>query len=209
MFRAPISPATAEPLPAARWVYAVAVVLTLASSLPSSLFAQEESPDVRAQSLYRAGETAFHAGEYQAAFDLFQSAFDLSHRGALLHNMALCADRLRRDDQAAGLYAEYLERVPEAENRVEVDARLRALRAAIARHEQAPPVEVPAAAATVPSEPPRSAMDEPWFWPVIGGGAALVVAGVIIGVVIATQPTDEPYRTGDIGGVVFALELRP
>lgn len=187
------------------WVSVVPVVLGLLVLAPAGAHAQGRDRDERAQGLYRAGETAFHAGEYEAAFDLFRSAFELSHRPGLLHNMALAADRLRRDQDAAQYYGEYLERVPDAANRSEVEARLRALRQAIARHEQAPPVEsaqqappVPAASAEVTSEP--------WFWPVVLGGAALVVAGVVTGIVVGTQPIDEPYRTGDIGGVIFALQ---
>ncbi len=181
--------------------FVLAMAVGLASmTLPLRVAAQAGDADDRALSLYRAGETAFHAGEYEAAFDLFQSSFDLSHRPGLLHNMALAADRLRRDEDAARLYSEYLSRVPDAENRSEVEARLRALRLAIARHEQAPPVE--AAPAVAPS---HDATNEAWFWPVVGGGIALVLAGVVVGIVVGVQPTDEPYRTGDVGGVVFAL----
>lgn len=182
------------------WMAIVIVGLLLVA--PARACAQDGDTDARAQSLYRAGETAFHAGEYEAAFNLFRSSFDLSHRPGLLHNMALAADRLRRDEDAAQLYSEYLTRLPDAENRVEVEARLRALRQAIARHEQAPPVEAAPAAVGTPA---REVTDEPWFWPVIGGGIALVLAGVVTGIVVGTQPTDEPYRTGDVGGVVFAL----
>lgn len=191
---------------AQRFIGVSVVAMTLLLSpvaFPTTVRAQEGDTDTQAQSLYRAGETAFHAGEYEAAFDLFRSSFDLSHRPGLLHNMALAADRLRRDEDAAQFYSEYLARVPNAENRTEVEARLRALRQAIARHEQAPPVEAPTAA---PAEPAHDVTSEAWFWPVVGGGIALVLAGVVVGIVVGTQPTDEPYRTGDVGGVVFALQ---
>lgn len=189
----------------ARWFVGAVIAAGLTVAFPAAVSAQVDDADARALSLYRAGETAFHAGEYEAALDLFQRAYGLSPRPRLLHNMALCADRLRQDVRAADLYTQYLDREPQAENREEIEARLRALRRAIERNEQAPPVE---ATPAVPAADvgPRDATSEPWFWPVVGGGIALVLAGVVVGIVVGTQPTDEPYRTGDVGGVVFALQ---
>lgn len=188
----------------ARWFLGAVIVAGLTVAFPEAVSAQVDDADERALSLYRAGETAFRAGEYEAALDLFQRAYGLSPRPRLLHNMAVCADRLRQDARAADLYSQYLEREPQAENREEIEGRVRALRRAIERNEQAPPVEVtPDVPAAVPG--PSDVTSEAWFWPVVGGGIALVLAGVVVGVVVGTQPTDEPYRTGDVGGVVFAL----
>lgn len=48
--------------------------------------------------------------------------------------------------------------------------------------------------------------NEGWFWPVILGSGALVIGGVILGVVLGTQPQDEPFAQGNVGGVFMALE---
>ena len=51
--------------------------------------------------------------------------------------------------------------------------------------------------------------NQDWFWPVILGGAALVLGGVVAGVVLGTGPHYSDYATGDTGVVFFALEGRP
>lgn len=45
---------------------------------------------------------------------------------------------------------------------------------------------------------------EGWFWPVILGSGALVVGGVILGVVLGTQ--SDPLESDNLGGVFMALE---
>lgn len=49
---------------------------------------------------------------------------------------------------------------------------------------------------------------EDWFWPLIGTGAALVVAGVTLGLVFGLQ-SDAPFERSDVGGVVMTLEVGP
>ncbi len=181
--------------------------------------AQDEDPEARARRLYEVGEAAFAQGEYEVALDLLGSAYELSPRPALLYNMGVCADRLRRDAEAIEHYDGYLARFPDAPNRTDVEARLRALREAGALRSAAAPPEsdvlpVPVQVVVVPSigEGPaqeRDVTSEDWFWPVLGGTIAVVIGGVALGVILGTRVGDEPYRTGDIGGVVFALEGAP
>jgi tetratricopeptide (TPR) repeat protein len=175
--------------------------------------AQDADAETRARRLYEVGESAFAEGEYEVALDLLRSAYELSPRPALLYNMAICADRLRRDSEAFTYYSQYLERFPSAPNRADVEARIRALRDATAGAE---PTDAPAMppAPDEPLVPPSTVVAndvtaEGWFWPVIGSGIALVLGGVVVAVVLGTTPSYEPYGTGDIGGVVFALEGRP
>jgi tetratricopeptide (TPR) repeat protein len=205
------------------------VLLGAASMLDTGrgvLHAQaQESPDDRARRLYQAGEAAFDEGEFEVSLRLLRSAYQLSPRPALLYNMAICADRLRRDQEALQLYDEFLERVPDSATRASVEARARALREALARSEQAtplPPVAEGVSSSDDVAARPREIeasevqpgaggsdpTEEPWFWPVFGAGLALIIGGVV-GVVVGVQPADQPYRTGDIGGVVFALEIAP
>ncbi len=47
-----------------------------------------------------------------------------------------------------------------------------------------------------------------WFWPLIGTGAALVIAGITLGLAFALQ-TDAPLERIDFGNVVMTLEVRP
>lgn len=198
----------------ARALRAFGVVLvcitTLALPAPGSSQSTAAARDAQALQLYQAGETAFAAGEYDSALQLFESAYELSHRPGLLYNMGHCADRLRRDEDAIRWFAAYLQAAPaDATNREEAERRLRALREAeAARQLEASRLEAAQAAAVgAPGLAPAShdVTNEAWFWPVIGGGAALVVGGIIVGIVIASQPQPEP---GNIGGIVMAIEGR-
>ena len=182
----------------------VLVCVTLA--VPASGFAQwtTAARDAQALQLYQAGETAFAAGEYDSALQLFESAYELSHRPGLLYNMGHCADRLRRDEDAIRWFDAYLEAAPaDAANREEAERRLRALREAeAARQVEVSRLEAAQAAAVgAPASASAShdVTNEAWFWPVIGGGAALVIGGIVVGIVIASQPQPEP---GNIGGIV-------
>jgi hypothetical protein len=68
----------------------------------------------------------------------------------------------------------------------------------------APPQPTPAPSAP-PAQSSRSVTDEWWFWlATVGGGAVLVGLAIGLGVALSPAP-DAPYRTGNIGGVVFTL----
>ena len=121
--------------------------------------------------------------------------------------MGHCADRLRRDADAIRWFDAYLDAAPaDATNRAEAERRLRALREAeAARQVEATRLQAAESAAVASSATSHDVTQEGWFWPVIGGGAALVVGGIIVGIVIASQPQPEP---GNLGGIVMAIEGR-
>lgn len=178
-----------------------------------------ELAEEEARALFNAGAAAFDAGRFEDALWSFQRAYDRSGRAQLLYNVAQCHDRLRQDDQALAAFERYLELVPTAANRMQVEARIALLREAIARRD-APPIAVPprvevvptpteVAAATPTPEPPTqptASTERPSHRgrriALIAGSAAIVAAAVVTMVVIVRRP--EPYSTSDVG-VVFAL----
>ena len=190
-----------------------AALVCIVLVVPASGLAQRgaEARDAQALQLYQAGETAFAAGEYDSALQLFESAYELSRRPGLLYNMGHSADRLRRDQDAIRWFEAYLREAPaDATNRDEAERRVRALREAEAAREaeasRLQAAENAAVAGTSTSTPTsHDVTSEGWFWPVIGGGAALVIGGIVVGIVIASQPRPEP---GDIGDIVMAIEGR-
>ena len=116
--------------------------------------APDASRDGEARGLFQAGEQAFRGGHYADALDYFKRAHALSGRAALLYNVGISADRLRRDDEAVEAFQRYLrESAPDALNRAEVDSRLRALLDARAQRAtvSTPPV------ATTPTTTPVTA----------------------------------------------------
>ena len=124
-------------------------------------------------------------GDYDDALRFFEDAHARSHRPQLLYNIGQAADRLRNDQKALTAFKAYLAALPDAENREEVENRIRALE----RIREAPtPTETAHAAMqtdviAAPAE--ATANDDTpltgrwWFWTAIGGGAVIAVIAVI------------------------------
>ncbi len=201
-----------------RWIkVGLAFVLALASATAAAQEGGELATD-EARGLFAAGRSAYDAGRFEQALNYFSQAYELSHRGALLFNMASAAERLRRDAEALGYYERYLQEVPDAENRQFVDARIVFLRGSTTGSNQA--AQSPTApetsraetttggssASQVDSAPSRSVVEEWWFWTLI---AVLVVgAGVGIGVGVAlSDPGTEAPLAGNFGTDFVATTL--
>jgi tetratricopeptide (TPR) repeat protein len=190
------------------------VVLVGAVSATGARAAAQTSTDERAHAAFEAGHAAYAAGRYDDALTNFRRAYDLSRRPELLYNVGLAADRLRHDDEALGAFEAYLDAVPEAANRAEVEARVRALRDSVAL--QMSQVAGAAAdarasertASDVLAEPPptRPVYDEPLFWILVGVGVVAAIA-IPVGIVAGSHTETQPFLTGDVGpgGVVIAL----
>lgn len=107
--------------------------------------AQSES-DRKARALFEQGRAAYDEGRYRDAWDYFRQAYLLSKRPALLYNVGQAADRLRKDREALEAFRLYLARMPQAENRREVENRVRALEEQLGETSTVPPAG-PASAA--------------------------------------------------------------
>ena len=99
--------------------------------------------DQAARRVFVSASQAFAAGDYEVALARFRQAYELSPRPTLLYNIAATLDRLRRDEEAVEALKAYLEAVPDAPDRTEIEARIRVLEQAIARREaqRTPPAE--------------------------------------------------------------------
>jgi tetratricopeptide (TPR) repeat protein len=92
---------------------------------------RDENLDQAARLTFQAAREAFGNGDYELALERFEQAYNLSPRPVLLYNIGVTLDRLRRDEDAVARFTEYLERVPDAPDRAEVEARIRVLQRAI------------------------------------------------------------------------------
>lgn len=79
------------------------------------------------QAPYDAGLSAFEAERYPEALTEFTRAYELGGPAVLAYNMAVAYDRLDRREEAVQSYRRYLDLVPEAANRAEVEARIEEL----------------------------------------------------------------------------------
>lgn len=160
----------------------------------------DDSSDQVARGLFQAGRASYDAGKYEDALKYFQQAYDLSQRPGLLYNIGQASDRVHDDRRTIEVFRLYLERVPDADNRAEVEGRLRSLERIVeledaeARQQQA---ATDASASNqvqiVPtSTRAESAGDGPGLapWLVIGGGGAVLVTGVVLTVIGTGQISD-------------------
>lgn len=121
------------------WLSLAISVLLIGTNVSASAQEAGGTDEIsEARALFIAGRSAFNEGRYDAALDYFQRSYTLSGKSVLLFNVAQCYDRLRRDDEALTTFEKYLQEVPEAENRAEVESRIGILKAAIANRQQAP-----------------------------------------------------------------------
>ncbi len=97
------------------------------SDHPEPTRAEKAKADKDARVLYERGVVAYEQGNYRDAWDHFRNAYLLSKRPALLYNIGQAADRLRMDHEARDAFRLYLKQNPDAENRREVENRVRAL----------------------------------------------------------------------------------
>lgn len=154
-----------------------------------------EGEDTAARLLFLEGRSLFDEGRYEEALHSFRRAYQLSRRPTLWYNIALACDRLRMDAEALEGFRAYLREVPDAPHRVEVEARIEALRAAV----YVAPDEAAARVEPIAADPAARA-DEGgvarrwWFWTLL----AVVVGGAVTATLLATSG-DEVADPLDVG----------
>lgn len=167
-----------------------------AALAPGAASAQaDDEADVRARLRYEAGTNLYRAGDFAGAAREYEAAYELSGRPNLLYNLYVAwrdAGELRK---AADALERYLDAVPDAEDRVNLEARLAAMQQQIAaldaaeaaRRAEAPTEPAPEDGSEETREAEPAGDDEggggpgvvPW---VVGGvGVAAIVAGAITG----------------------------
>lgn len=167
--------------------------------------------DEVARGLFQAGKAAYENGKYEDALQLFEQAHARSGRPQLLFNIGQTAERVRQDEKALEVFRAYLTQVPDAPNRVYVEARIEQLEQWVAgRGRDVGPVPALAIAPT-PSETARRAQpgtddpaytesDQPedgavtskwWFWTGLG---AVVAGGTAVALAVALGGEDVEQR---------------
>jgi len=94
---------------------------------------KKQEADRRARELFEQGRAAFSEGQYRDAWENFREAYILSKRPELLYNVGQSADRMRMDRDALAAFKLYLEKLPNAANRREVESRIAYLEDRLAR----------------------------------------------------------------------------
>jgi hypothetical protein len=147
---------------AARLALLVAGITALALAWPIHRAQAQANPgiserDVQARRLFEQGREAYSDGRYRDAWAYFHEAYQLSGRPELLFNIGQTADRLGQEGDALRAFSMYLERLPTAPNRKDVENRVRALRDRLEASQQAQSHPPPTAAAARPAPKPDPA----------------------------------------------------
>lgn len=191
--------------------------------------AAQSSHDDEARVLFQAGQMAFTDGRYEDALEYFERSFALSGRPALLYNIGTTADRLRLEERALEAFQGYIDALPQAENRKEVEARMRILERSIAERQARPaepepvtPVVAPEPAQAEPDVPPgaqnleatglpqsdegkKKLVQKGWFWAVIGVAAFGLGLGISAAAINSAEKQFKALEPGDDGNVIYTL----
>jgi len=150
-----------------------------------------ELDDDRAREHFQIAQRYYDEGRFIEAARQFEEAYELSGRSQLQYNAYIAYREAHQRRRAAAMLSAYLDQVPDAPDRVNLEARLvelnRAIEAEEAQAAQLTSAEARAAAETQRAEEEaearRAAEAEPEFWPWVifgvGGGAA--IAGAVVG----------------------------
>lgn len=172
---------------------ALALALLLA---PVAAAAQPADParDAEARQHFQSGRDAFARGDFATAGTEFERAYALSRRPQLLYNIGRAYQEQLRWEDAHRSFQHYLDALPGAPDRAEVEGRLRIIEVAMS-HVDAPPPRVVVVERPVVQGPlPES---RPWrtvFW--VAGGLTLLTGAATVAVgVFADQRYNELLMT--------------
>lgn len=146
---------------------------------------------------YREGVAHFKAGRFAEALERFDVAYKLDPRPVLLFNLARVHEEMGHAEAAIEHFELYLAREPQAEDRADIERRIRVMSAIVAQRDarrEAPP-EVAPPSAPAPAGPPPLAEDTKlaavapvgrstlpiWGWSAVGVGLAAAGVGVYYG----------------------------
>jgi tetratricopeptide (TPR) repeat protein len=132
----------------------------------AALPAVSDADRARARALYEEGVGLFAARDWVAAMERFSAAYALDPSPVLLYNLARAAEENGEADGAVAHYRAYLEKFPDAEDRPEVERRIRILDAVLrnARRGSLALVEVPPGARVLINDKPAGETDEEGNW---------------------------------------------
>jgi len=162
----------------------------------------------RARADYELGTRYWDLGQYDKALEAFRSAYAHRPDPALLFNVAQSLRKLKRLNEALDMYRTFLKRAPRSPKRADVERTMAALEAEIAAAPTpvgpppvgggpgapppmlSPPPGAPAAAVVATPQPQqKSLLHRPWVW----GVAAVVVAGTVTAILLATRGTERTF----------------
>jgi hypothetical protein len=119
-----------------------------ATLAPRVAHAQDSSLEAARKEFERGGDL-FEKGDFQNAADAFMAAYKAKPFPAFVFNAAVCYEKLKDYKQAVTLFKRYLAEDPKAQDKADVEKRIKTIEDEIARAAAAPPAD--------PNAPPVAA----------------------------------------------------
>jgi len=178
-----------------------------------------ELDDARAREHFQIATRYYDEGRFIEAARQFEEAFELSGRPELQYNAYIAYREAHQNRRAAAALEGYLDNVPNAPDRVNLEARLEELRRVIAQ-EEAQAEQLTEAERRAQEEAQRAeqeararreaeAAPEAWPWVILGVGGATAIAGAIVSGIALSEATalrgecdttvDPPLCRPDVG----------
>ena len=168
------------------------LALTIVLALPTFAAAQgdpEQSDRERALQLFQDSADHYRAGRFGVAAELLREAYDLHPEPLLLYNLGRALDGMGEFDEAIQAYRDYIEAVPDAEDRGAVERRIETLQTYLdSGSSEAPPPPEGAPGATGPTYTDSGPSPVPFV--IAGVGAAGVGIGVVLGLMAQSRHDD-------------------
>ncbi len=111
----------------------IAGLEALAARQRDQIFAAPASTDeltAEARTFFQRGVAMFQRRAFEAAMQAFTAAYGFARLPEVVYNLAITAEKLGRAQEAIDYYREFLRARPEDPSRAQIEARVRALRAA-------------------------------------------------------------------------------
>jgi tetratricopeptide (TPR) repeat protein len=150
----------------------------------------------KAKAYFDAGVVAYDQGKYEVALQEFQHAHAMSHSAALYFNMAACEEHMDHFQAASLLLRQYLIEKPEADDRANVELRVKSLEERDERlhkmtsepgeiKQQQPPIVV-----TTAPPPTKPKLHLKYTWVLLGTTAAAGAAAIGVGAYTVAHHSD-------------------
>jgi tetratricopeptide (TPR) repeat protein len=163
--------------------------------LVSSLAQAQDDKLDKAKAYFQSGVQAYDQGNYKVALEQFGHAHALSQSPALYFNMAACEEHLDHFQAASSLLRQYLIEKPDADDRLNVEQRIKALddrdEAQKKRLEATPTPTTPTPTdALVTPTPPPPKHKLKYTWVMLGVTGAVGIATIGVGATTVVRHND-------------------
>ncbi|QQR91613.1 MAG: hypothetical protein IPJ88_07795 [Myxococcales bacterium] len=153
--------------------------------------AQAETVGDAAKAHFKAAQSLYEAGSFASAAKEFQEAYRLSNRAEILYNIYVAYRDAGEPEQAALYLEQYLEQVPNAPDRPQLEAKLESLKKLVSERENAKRAaeQKETSAETNSAQAQHDSTEETSFtadvlpWILIGVGAAALATAAVTGII--------------------------